>query len=382
MKRKWNSQFDDFLKENINRLSKDQIAITLGVKPSAVDSARVRLGLSTFNKWPSEDDRILLERAPHLTISGLASLLNRSEASVKKRVEQLGATPKPTPQIEKYSLTTEQKEFIISNRLTLSRKQIQKALGISRNHLIASLASHKIKIRRNAPYTDIDDSFLMENYITLGAKKCAEHLERTVSSISSRALTLNIRTGRNRKWSIEEDRFLAENINKISPEQVGLNLRRSLSAVKQRMRLVGANQRLTREEVRFIEENYITHGAEWVSRKLNVSPERLIRKAKRLGFHSVSRQLQDRDLQFISENYSTYGPHWIAERLSCTKQTAIEAAKKIGVSYTRARWTPEDDQFLLDNYRKRPIIELAELLFRTYKAIPTRHKKLTDKQIN
>ncbi|MCT8950645.1 hypothetical protein, partial [Pseudomonas iridis] len=382
MKKKWNSEFDAFLKENINKLSKDKIAITLGVKPDAIDRARVRLGLPAFPKWASEDDRILAENAEIKTISELASMLQRSKSQIDIRLDWLGKTAKAVSSEKQSYLSENQKEIIKKNRLRLSFKQIKKLLGISTSHLKGALNTLNIELKHKSPFSVDEVSYIAQNYANRGARHCAEHIGRTKKSVEAKALSLKIKMGNKKIWTIEDDRFLVENIQMLGCEQVALELGRTLAAVKFRRAFLKPTRErrvFSKAEIDFIIDNYSSFGCVWISNELNTSVDKVVGKANRLGLKPVSRILLSMDIEFIRDNYQKYGATWVAERISCTIQNVLEIANEFELTFKRTRWTKDEDKFLLDNYQNLTLREISEKLNRPYKSTVTRRTRLFKK---
>lgn len=87
----WSFEQEDFLRENYGKMTLEELSMALGKQIKTIDRKRKSLGLApqVSRRWTEEELNFLIDRWSTLSIQHIASKLNRSYNSVKKRAIML-----------------------------------------------------------------------------------------------------------------------------------------------------------------------------------------------------------------------------------------------------------------------------------------------------
>lgn len=122
MAKRWNEEDVEFLKENYENLSYEEIGDSLGRSYGSVRSKAVRLGFSPKNEWDEEEIKYLEKNYYDKSAEEISRVLNRSEQSIRAKAYVIGIK-------KSHNWTVEQVNFLKNNWKNMTALEIGEKIG-------------------------------------------------------------------------------------------------------------------------------------------------------------------------------------------------------------------------------------------------------------
>lgn len=199
------------------------------------------------NKWTIQENDFLKENYNKLSINELASILNKSQKSIQTKIgllKKYELQNKKRPLV-KTSVNTskwsqEQEDFVIANYKNLTCKEIGekicKTQGDVRNKILSLGLSIK-RIKKPKQYSNWQEheiQYLIDNYKNKTRLQLANELNKTENIIRAKLMELNLKKtnkkGNNKSWNDLEDSIV---INICEDNLINKNFK--LSKIKEQI---------------------------------------------------------------------------------------------------------------------------------------------------
>ena len=181
---KYTAEEDDFIRENIDRLTVAEMARKLGRTEVSVQSRRCKIGAKTQKqrKWTKEEETFLRKHRRDMSIRQIASALGRTKSSVEHKIKSLG--------IEKHNFRewTYNEEMLLYFPLT--EEEISQKTGRSKRSVVRRMKAYGI--REIKQWTKAHDEVLRRSYGKVPIGKIATVLGRFTGDIERRAKRLGV----------------------------------------------------------------------------------------------------------------------------------------------------------------------------------------------
>lgn len=186
MARKWTKEEDDFLRENIGRLTHEELAKELERSVYAVGSRIRDNGLSVRNKaiWRDEEIQFLKDNINELSYKEIGIKVNKAENVVQTMVKKLGLQKT----IRRW--TDLEINFLVANYCKMEMKDLSSALNRKDKDIMSK--ANKIGLTKNPNFTEEEKNFILENKDKLTATEIGKCLGRSRSSIQSKISKLGV----------------------------------------------------------------------------------------------------------------------------------------------------------------------------------------------
>lgn len=224
-KKKWTSDEVEYLKKNRLKMKPQEMAKELNRTKASVKKKMEALGLTTLIKWTSEDEDYLISHYGSKSISELAFDLNRSESAIKSKAKLLGINTN-----KKNTWSDEDIKFVVDNYSHMSCKEISKVVGHSEYSVRDILRKKKLKKDSIGDYywKDQDITLLKNNYQMMTHREMGELIGKTEESVRAKCFQLGLNKTPN--WSKDEIDYLLNHTD-LSFKELSSKLGRTVSAI-------------------------------------------------------------------------------------------------------------------------------------------------------
>lgn len=150
---------------------------------------------------------------------------------------------------------------------------------------------------KNKKWTAEEKELLRNLYGTMPTKELAQKFNRSVAAIQREATNQNLKisdeqytqvTGK-RRWTLEDDLFIKENYTFLKSEEIAKHLNRSGYSVRKRVQHLGLAKpqcKWTEDKENFLENSWGKKKVSTISKRLNISVDATIKKAKKMNLGS------------------------------------------------------------------------------------------------
>lgn len=277
----------DYILNNLNKLSRKQIALNLGRHPRSISKYLMTNypHLSKFKpiKWTKYHDKLLLANKNKSKVF-LMSLLKCSETTLIKHMRLLGLKEEAT--FKHYS--DDEIKFILSNYKTISRKMIALKLNRTENGITGFLVNRGLidNHRNIVPWTKEDIEYCKSNFNKKTSTQIANDLGRTLNSVSYKLRSLGL-IRKNTKWTEEETQFIKDNQH-LQYSEIAILLNRHPDSIRKKSKDLGLYKhhkliKWTEKEIKFVKDNYKKYNTQLLASKLNKSYSNVYKKKKELN---------------------------------------------------------------------------------------------------
>lgn len=188
MGKEWTAEEENFIKENYEKFSYDEIAVKLNrTKKSVIHKAGI-LGLKRHerNSWTEDQIKVLKENFDNMSLNELATLLSRDLGSVRDKCKGLGLH-----RGTRKHWTDEERKFISENYDKLTFGEIGKVLGRTAKAVVHYC--NKMGLKKPHPWDEIDIEFIRNNYQEFTNEEIAEYLGITKHQVSNIARKFDLK---------------------------------------------------------------------------------------------------------------------------------------------------------------------------------------------
>lgn len=139
MARQWTEKENQYLRDNIDKLSYATIGKKFNRTHRAVGAQAQKLGILQIRPWSKADEQIIINEYPTAKIDEICKKLNRTTDSIFKKAGELGIAK----QFNYHSIS---KEYLIKNYVELKRSinTIANELGVTVNLVFCAMQGYKI----------------------------------------------------------------------------------------------------------------------------------------------------------------------------------------------------------------------------------------------
>ena len=257
-----------------------------------------------------------------------------------------------------------------ANRLGIKVEQLTTKNG---KHL--KITTHQVdlieKLKSLSIYvTEEEKQFILDNYKTMTKKELVKALNRDYSTIRRWMINLGLEyTARKRFITEEEKQFILDNYKTMNIAEIAKELNRDYKFIKKFLvnnNLTPKRYRMhfTEEEKQFILDNYKTMTNIEIAEKLGRTKNTIDTLKYKLGITKKCNTLSnatEEEKQFILDNYKTITSKEMAKKLNKTEYSINVIRRNLGLA-KRKKFTEEEKQFILDNYKTMTSKEIAEKL--------------------
>ena len=257
-----------------------------------------------------------------------------------------------------------------ANRLGIKVEQLTTKNG---KHL--KITTHQVdlieKLKSLSRYvTEEEKQFILDNYKTMTKKELVKALNRDYSTIRRWTINLGLEyTPRKRFITEEEKQFILDNYKTMNIAEIAKELNRDYKFIKKFLvnnNLTPKRYRMhfTEEEKQFILDNYKTMTNIEIAEKLGRTKNTIDTLKYKLGITKKCNTLSnatEEEKQFILDNYKTMTSKEMAKKLNKTEYSINVIRRNLGLA-KRKKFTEEEKQFILDNYKTMTSKEIAEKL--------------------
>ena len=257
-----------------------------------------------------------------------------------------------------------------ANRLGIKVEQLTTKNG---KHL--KITTHQVdlieKLKSLSRYvTEEEKQFILDNYKTMTKKELVKALNRDYSTIRRWMIDLGLEyTPRKRFITEEEKQFILDNYKTMNIAEIAKELNRDYKFIKKFLvnnNLTPKRYRMhfTEEEKQFILDNYKTMTNIEIAEKLGRTKNTIDTLKYKLGITKKCNTLSnatEEEKQFVLDNYKTMTSKEMAKKLNKTEYSINVIRRNLGLA-KRKKFTEEEKQFILDNYKTMTSKEIAEKL--------------------
>ena len=210
MKSYWSKDNIEFLVNNFEQMTIEEIALIIGKTKFAVRSKlqKLRLSKKMYNRW-TDDEVVLLTQTYYSGIpkSKLKELFNnRSVSAVREQARILGLC---SPKEKNWSY--EEDTFLKNNYYNKTYKHISSELNRTEQAIASRVRTLKLKNKHLIrPWTEEEVAFLINNINYMSNKELSVATKRTVLSIQHKIheLGISLESGeRNKKYLVDDYYF-------------------------------------------------------------------------------------------------------------------------------------------------------------------------------
>lgn len=317
------------------------------------------IALNSHEPWGYADDEFLRENYNKMTGDEIAQKLKRTESAIRARADMLNLL---TPTREWTDEDIESLKAYVDEGL--SYKEIGEKLN--RSMTAVQQKAQKLGIARYRAFTQDELDFLRAYYLDLTTPELAAELERTENAIAARLHILKLRRPRH-EWTSEEDTMLVAMLDTHSLDEIAHELGTFLGDVKKRISTQYIqklkNVDSTEEEESYVLEAYeagfsVQEIADDLGRTENetrvIMGKLKIKKPK-------TRTWTDEELSVLR---GYLGLIKVSEIASMINRHPIEVRMRASVG-GMTPWSHEETRFVIENGASLSTDELAGELVRT-----------------
>ena len=206
--------------------------------------------------------------------------------------------------------------------------------------IVEILNKINLKKKKRIYWTEEEDKILYANYAQLGPKGCASLINRTLQSIQDRARHLKLRF-EELWWSEEEINILKQNYsNKTWQEMLVLLPKRSRGVIAKKAEELslksGYNLPWSEEEIRLVEEYYLSDFNELLQLLPNRSENAITTQARKLRIFKPHDYTKEED-DIIIKYYPIEGADIIKRLPNRSEGSIKQRASRLGVQSQKSR---------------------------------------------
>lgn len=200
------------------------------------------------------------------------------------------------------NMTSEDFEFIKTNYQNMTVKEIAQILNKNKSTIYKAIQSLGLIYtnREGRPWTKEEIDYLKNNYLVKTSKEISYDLNRTVSSIQGKVYLLGLRKADNcSNWTNEEIEILKQYVNVESYEEISKRLNRSTYSIYNKvweLHLIDDEFKgfikLKKEQILFIQENYLKMTDSELAKKFKVSIGSIERIRKLYGLKKTGNEIK------------------------------------------------------------------------------------------
>lgn len=221
----WTDGEIEFLKQNYNILTPNQISEKLGRSIHSIKGKLRILGLTNRNggRWTKKDIEFLINNYKNMTYKEIGKILNKSISSVKSKLSELKISKSKVWEDDEIA-------FLLQNKNNMSYKEIAKKLNRTKKQISRKMGL--LGLTRKVPNKEEITKYIKRNYKGINSEeKIASELGIKKETIKKYVFEMGLRMPTNRRYTKEEINFIQENYRKITNKEIAEKLNRPISSV-------------------------------------------------------------------------------------------------------------------------------------------------------
>ena len=355
VKYEWTTDRIDYLKTNWNKLSIYKMMDFLHCADKTIIAKANELGLAPYktNRWTKDEEDKLRELAPNHTVDEIASIMDKSSASVDHKIQRLKLKTKTTINIEN-KWNEEKDNYIRENLNKISLAEMQRHLGVYYTALIARIDELGLKYISD-DWTEEETNILIKEGPNHSLNDMCELIPtRTKAAIGSKAHDLGIE-------------------------------------------LVTQYTYLTDDQIKYLKDNWGKIPQTQIARDLHIGLGVINRYKKELNLpnHGQLHKIDDKIIQGIRKDSKVLTRNELAEKYGLTPIKVTQYAKTYNIKLIDSKntWTKEDIKNLKEyNNEGMELKKLSELLGKSTRTIsrndlypqlnPSNYSKWLDEEVS
>ena len=232
----WSKEEEAILRRGIEKgLSYKDIASSIpGRTVHAVRSRAMSMGLKKGKQWSKEEMEWLRENYNTLSYDEMAQKLNTTFSTVRNMCKKLGLKKDPQS-----VWTKELEEYLRDHYEAMDTKVIADTVGVTPACVNAKARS--LGLTKGRVWTEGMKDYLKKNYHTLRAADIAKKLGLATSSVNAKARKLGLT--KSNLWTAEMEDILRNEYNNKTSEQLGEMLHVKPAAIRQKASQLGIRKR-------------------------------------------------------------------------------------------------------------------------------------------
>lgn len=395
MARNWSKEEDQYIIDNVARISFNEIARHLNSSASSIRRRAVSLGVELdckHKKWTEEEIELLKEIAPYYPAEQIAKKLQRTVASVKNKAVEL----KININCLELNLSNEDLQYIKNNWGKIPVNEMARVLKSTRKIIQSQADKMNLPKLGNNPYkkwTDENIAKLKELAKTKSISELARRFHTTNRAITTIASKNNIKLqSRNVVWTEKEIQTLRELATTMDLSELALAMDRSYDSIR---------YAASRYNIEFIKNKNIWTKADEdmlislakegktlveIAILMNKYDKTISEKANQLNIKITKEERHQWTKEEIEKLRELAKTKTISELVAILKRTsyslkAVAKRNDIQLIYDRKKWTEEEYQLLekLIIEDKKTPKEIASILGRSEISVIT---KIYDRNLN
>jgi predicted transcriptional regulator len=397
---KWNEEKDNYIRENINKISLAEMQRYLGVYYTALMARIEELGLKYISDdWTEEETNILIKEGPNHSLNDMCELIpTRTKSAISSKAHDLGIELV----IQYTYLTDEQVEYLKTNWGKIPQTQLSRDLHVSLG--VINRYKKELNLPNHGQLHKIDDKIIR------GIKRDAKELTRnelaekyglTPIKVTQYARTYNIKLIDSKNtWTNEDIKRLREyNRDGLELKQISELLSKSTRTISRKLSELG----LTPNYNKWLDEevsNLVMLYNKYSKTKLDYYSfiEKITKKLGAKNVEQVERKLLSMKLYPPIKNENLTDDDFYRLLEDSKELSILELMQKYrrGGSYIygilkrnnislpnthNRRWTKEEEEQLIELSKTHSITEICKILNRSRDGILIRLNRLGIKQV-
>lgn len=384
----WTTEKEEELKKLWNDVSLYKLAAHFHTIEETIIQKAKELNLPEYksNRWTKEEENLLREYAPKYVTSTIAKKLGRSYIAVQKKALKLG--------VELHSEVDPWKKWMIEYlKENINKKpigEIQDVLGLSYHKIITKCNELGIEYVKES-WTEEEIETLRKYAQTCHYTELTKVLpRRSVGAISAKAYELGIETiSEYTKLTKEQLKYITDNWGKIPATEIARNLRISIGVLnryKRELNLPNTGQQVkwTDEVVEKVKEDAKTKTIKQLAKKYNTSKGQISKLAYEHNFKLIdSKKIWNEKLDAELTSYvnQKLTIQEISVKMGIKANTVRQRIKELGLSdkkvvNKKVVWTEDDVKKLKELANKKTISEIAIILNKTKEQVKAKAQRL------
>lgn len=327
--------------------------------------------------WTTEEDNYIKENIDKITFSEMANFLNCAISTVQKRAEYLNL------KFEKHTIKRWTKEEIELLKI-MAPKYLNKTIARKLNRSVSELNKKARElgielIFKRPVWNKWKVKFLKENINVLSLSQIQKELEVNYYQIMDKLDELGIEYDNN-YWSEEELNILIELSNKVYIRQLAKILNRTEVAIITKANKMGLDyitlkKNYKPEELQYIKDNWGVIPVTDMARKLGVSRIMIQAQADKMNLPKLGnnpyRKWTEEELTKLRKLASKKSITELAKYFNTTNDVIITVAyrNRIYLNDGKIHWTKEDNTILKELAKTLDLSEIALKMNRSPSAV-------------
>ena len=196
MSKQWTIEDEQYLCDNYDKCTVNDIALHLNRTPHAVRNKAKKMGMHRAKEanpglWKDVEEEYLKKCYCNTSAAEIGKKLGKTATAVKKKAKKLGLKPEKRDGVNPW--TAKEIAYLKKNYQELGLKEMVKKLKRSRSSILhKALSLGLTNSGESRPWTDREVAYLEAKYVTQPVELTAKRLKRTMVSVQHKAMRLGL----------------------------------------------------------------------------------------------------------------------------------------------------------------------------------------------